>query len=233
MKKAGIIGIVVVALLVVVGAYALAQNKAAVLGIGDAGNKVYGWRYKMTVSVETPEGLKTGSAVREVSVKFEPRAGYKPHPYHVTTKVKGEAVVVDLGERGVLFALIDPDDYRFVFEAFPGPPGLTLEGAEFYSSLVAGQKNLLEPDPKRNPRLAKFSNKNDYRTISLILPDELSSFYGMGVVLKEISVEISNSPLTQKVDGYLPSYSDESGFGDWFRGLPYGDPRRIGVDSFK
>jgi hypothetical protein len=24
------------------------------------------WRYKMTVEVETPEGLKTGSAVREV-----------------------------------------------------------------------------------------------------------------------------------------------------------------------
>lgn len=233
MKKAGIIGIVVVALLVVVGAYALAQNKAAVLSIGDAGNKVYGWRYKMTVSVETPEGLKTGSAVREVSVKFEPRPGYKPHPYYVTTKVKGEAVVVDLGPRGVLFALIDPDDYRFVFEVFPGPPGLTLEGAEFYSSLAAKRKGFLEPGSKRNPVFATFSDMKDYRTIRSILSDDLSSFYGQGVVFKGISIEISTEPLTQNVDRYLPSYGQESGFGDWFKGLPYGDSRRIGPDRFK
>lgn len=66
MKKTGIIGIAAVVLLVAVGAYALVQNKAAVPGIGDAKNKVYGWRYKMTVSVETPEGIVTGSAVRQM-----------------------------------------------------------------------------------------------------------------------------------------------------------------------
>ena len=32
------------------------------------------WRYKMTVVVQTPEGIKTGSAVREVDVScvFQP-----------------------------------------------------------------------------------------------------------------------------------------------------------------
>lgn len=232
MKKAGIIGIAAVMLLVAVGAFALAQNKAAAPG-GGTEDKIYNWRYKMTVSVETPEGLKTGSAVREVSIKFESRPGYKPHPYHVTTKVKGEAVVVDLGERGVLFALIDPDDYRFVFEAFSGPPGLTLEGAQFYSSLATGSKVVLEPGPKRNPVFATFSNMKDYKTIRIISPNELVSFYGEGVVLKEASIEISTDPLDQIVDRYLPSYSEESGFEDWFKNLPYGDSRRIGPDRFK
>lgn len=66
MKKARIIGIVAVVLLVAAGVFALAQNKVAIPGVGDAKNKVYGWRYKMTVSVETPEGIVTGSAVRQM-----------------------------------------------------------------------------------------------------------------------------------------------------------------------
>src|SRR4051812_15423843 len=62
------------------------------------------FRYKMTVTVTTPEGDKTGSAVREVSVT---------HGLHLTPEMqpavhlKGEAVVVDLGSRGVLFALLN------------------------------------------------------------------------------------------------------------------------------
>lgn len=224
MKKSIIVGLMAVVLLAAgVLAYAEKQEES----------KIYSWRYKVIVSVDTPEGLKTGSAVREAIVKFEPRPGYKPHPYHVTTKVKGEAVVVDLGERGVLFALIDPDDYRFLFEAFPGPPGLTVEGAEFYSNLAIGKKAFLEPGFKRNPVLATFSDVKDSKSVRVILPNDLAHFYGEGVVLKEILIEISNEPLNQLVDKYLPSYDDESGFKEWFKSLPYGDSRRIGLDSFK
>ena len=76
------------------------------------------WRYRITVEVETPEGIKTGSAVREVSnaassIRFGfPESTSPP-------EVRGEAVVVDLGERGVLFALIDWDSWREVSETFP------------------------------------------------------------------------------------------------------------------
>jgi hypothetical protein len=97
------------------------------------------FRYKMTVEVETPEGLKTGSAVREVNVVIA-------HPdiqgmNGTRAFVKGEAVVVDLGKRGVLFALLKgfkysyDHDYQVVFEAFPGPPGLTEEGLNYYTHL--------------------------------------------------------------------------------------------------
>ena len=57
----------------------------------------------MTITVDTPEGVKTGSAVHEISNSKGlfgfPDAG---NP----ADIEGEAVVVDLGERGVLFALI-------------------------------------------------------------------------------------------------------------------------------
>src|ERR1700722_17123777 len=61
------------------------------------------WRYKMTVTVETPEGVKMGSAVREVT---------RYRVFNLTTKwtyrfkVRGEAIVIDLGKRGTLFPLL-------------------------------------------------------------------------------------------------------------------------------
>lgn len=56
------------------------------------------WRYKMTVTVETPEGIKTGSAVREISNSLQ---GNNWPDVGNPAGVRGEAVVVDLSKRGV------------------------------------------------------------------------------------------------------------------------------------
>src|SRR5689334_19573264 len=62
-------------------------------------------RYRVTVTVETPEGIKTGSAVREASMYHE--TSILPDQggtfYNIA---KGQAVAVDLGKRGVLFVLL-------------------------------------------------------------------------------------------------------------------------------
>lgn len=98
MKKTGILGLILV---VIAGVGALAMS-----------DKPSGsWRYKMSVVVETPEGEITGSAVREMGNSTPliqlPDVG---NP----AGVRGEAVVVDLGARGVLFALIsDKSDNEF------------------------------------------------------------------------------------------------------------------------
>ncbi len=205
MKKSIIVGLMAVVLLAAgVLAYAEKQEES----------KIYSWRYKVIVSVDTPEGLKTGSAVREAIVKFEPRPGYKPHPYHVTTKVKGEAVVVDLGERGVLFALIDPDDYRFLFEAFPGPPGLTVEGAEFYSNLSIGKKSILND---HFPWLVTFLDSSDPKTIKAINKDNIRKILGKDTILSEISIEMTNEPVTWgKINQFLKWFGKEKiGSGFW------------------
>ncbi len=61
-------------------------------------------RYKMTVTIETPEGDRVGSAVKEAVKHTEksilPEQGGTS--YQVT---KGEAVVIDLGSGGKVFAL--------------------------------------------------------------------------------------------------------------------------------
>lgn len=63
------------------------------------------YRYRLTVEVDTPEGLKTGSSVIEVSTAVTGKYSI-PNPGKVEHRIRGEAVTVDLGKRGVMFALL-------------------------------------------------------------------------------------------------------------------------------
>jgi hypothetical protein len=182
------------------------------------------WRYKMTVSVETPEGIKAGSAVREVYA----RAGFRILG-GTTSKVsvKGEAVVVDLGERGVLFALLSnaygPDyGFRVVSQAFPVPgrhPGTGIKSAQgirYYKSLK-NEKVVLPISAY--PTIVSFKDMNDPKSIEVILEsvpagmpvhskfkiqtNRFEEFLGKGVRLKDITLEITEEPLTW---GFIKTY---------------------------
>ena len=68
---------------------------------------VYPWipvRYRLTFEVETPEGLKTGSGVQMASsISYPEFLTLGRNGGH--SDVEGEAVPVDLGGRGTMFAL--------------------------------------------------------------------------------------------------------------------------------
>ena len=68
-----------------------------------SGCGTYDWHQKLTVEVETPDGVKTASAVTEVSW-WENR--FFKDGAALQSKIKGEAVVVDLGNGRYLFALL-------------------------------------------------------------------------------------------------------------------------------
>lgn len=187
-----------------------------------AGNKNYAWRYKMTVSVETPEGLVQGSAVRQMGNdtggSFIPEAG---NP----ADVRGEAVVVDMGKRGVLFALISSDSDMEFYSAFPIPGqaphngGSTPEGIKYYASLPAGTKGTLSPaEFPGYPKLVAFTDMKDPKSVTqaqvwerqpdnvyALKQDNMEKLFGKGVHLKDITLEITKEPVTWGVvDKYLP-----------------------------
>lgn len=186
------------------------------------------WRYRMTVTVETPEGLKTGSAVREVKVdagglKLTPEMG-------PSVEVIGEAVVVDLGKRGVLFALMRGAmhgvDYAksIPFDAFLyAGGGATREGIEHYRHLK-NAKAVLEPE--QYPTFARYKIKNDPSTAEIVyqieyydghneqgkstgtharIKDNLEDAFGVGVKINQITIEMTDDPVTVEVQRYLPS----------------------------
>jgi hypothetical protein len=79
----------------------------AALGLRVVGGNSY--RFKVTVEVETTEGLKTGSSVYEVSAVNRPKL--LPEEGARQIEQKGEAVVVDL-DSGPIFVLMSGRNLR-------------------------------------------------------------------------------------------------------------------------
>ncbi len=176
----------------------------ALTGIAQAGIFSDSWRYKMTVTVETPEGIKTGSAVREVSVTH----GLALTPQmHNIPKLKGEAVIINLGQRGVLFALLK---------------GATLGedyGADIPVYALGGRdkKGKAELPPALYPMFVHFRNLNDPKTLENVISvssngrlsdtgkvteDRMEEIFGKGVRLEEVKIESTDEPVTHLIKKY-------------------------------
>lgn len=160
------------------------------------------WRYKMTVTVETPEGLKTGYAVREVVFTDGPKL--LPDVAGANWSVRGEAVAVDLGQGKYLFALMDIDgSYRIVHDVFPYSPASGQNIVRYYKSLT-GQKKVLEHN--QYPTLVTFTDIKDPKSVVAVDRDNLAGPFGVGVTLKDITLEMTEEEVTQIVDKILPNF---------------------------
>lgn len=209
------------------------------------------WRYKVIVSIETPEGIKTGSAVREMHVVDTPNI--LPE-VHASIDVKGEAVVVDLGKRGVVYAVMGTDDYYTVFNAFPVEGATTAGGIRYYKSLKPGTSASLALQDR--PMLVTFKDPSDPKTVTLayhagmehyeipsegggtagedrpkVFEDNMEALFGKGVKLKGITVEMTDEKVTRGIAGkYLPKFNED--YWNWVSGLDYSSPVRLGPNNF-
>src|SRR5271163_3009383 len=77
---------------------------------GDTPKRTF--RERLTIYVETPEGVVSGTSVTEHSIRFQDGwlGGLANH--QVISGARGEATVVDLGHRGLLLALLANDPTR-------------------------------------------------------------------------------------------------------------------------
>lgn len=166
-------------------------------------------RYRITVTVETPEGIKTGSAVREAARYKEP--SILPDQggvfYNIT---RGEAVVVDLGQRGVLFVLLGgEDEAKQIFNLFSG---------------VQKVRHIELLSKNRPLRLFYFRNISDPLTVSPAqdvikcsphvedcgngmreLPLlTMEKAFGSGVTLKSFDVTQTKQSFNDDVQNFLP-----------------------------
>ena len=213
------------------------------------------FRYRMTVTVETPEGIKSGTAVREVISQLYP--ALTPPGGRIT--VKGEAVVVDLGARGKLFALLKGAgiwgvDYGAMIPStvfpIPGEPygggALTPDGVRYYGRLKQGRA-VLTPD--MFPMLVRFRDLNDPATVENVYEmeayedntpghypmtkfrlkaDNFEKMFGQGVKLKDITIEITDDPVTKGVERILPWFNGP----DKSLGIGMFDPTRPGPENY-
>lgn len=190
-------------------------------GCGLFGNSIR-YRYRLTVEVDTPQGLKRGSGVIQVDTsKSEGLEGS-----HIDSRVTGDAVAVDLPGGQTLFALLDKA--HDVVACGVIPPGR----AKAQAAAAAGNYDpnewreeiedikarsgvcdlpRLGPSPFPNdgmvnqwPSLVHFRDIHDPRTLERVDPDDAAATFGAGVRIRRITVQMTNDPVTTGIEKRLP-----------------------------
>lgn len=173
------------------------------------GEQLPTYRYRLTVEVETPEGLRTGSSVIEVRT-HEGAAFPGPEAASTHSRIRGEAVAVDLGPRGVLFALLNSPDRQtgaggYAWALLPNRPTSGRdadERRENYRALRA-VRGRVELPPDRYPMLVRFRDISDPATVEEIEPGVLSRAFGDGVRIRQITVEMTDEDVTSGIESRL------------------------------
>lgn len=158
------------------------------------------WRYKMTVTIETPEGIKTGSAVREVHVRTEPKILPEQSPIHY--RARGEAVSIDFGDNRYLFYTMGTDDAFLVLSCAYGVDMYSYEAIKYYSSLKGNSVSLLDKKCLASP-FVTFKDIKDPKTVTAVDRLNLAATFGAGVTLKDVTIEMTDAPVTREIDKYL------------------------------
>src|SRR5258706_8123461 len=173
-------------------------------------------RYPLALEADLDGKPATGSGVIEVSygknLKLLPNEG----EFHIN--VRGEAVALDLGQRGMLFALLKGgEDSRsgaeyIVLRAFNFPGGALPSPVEKGVGDVRKLSGKVELPLTSLPLLVRFRDINDPRTVEKVDPLNL----GPGVKLTPATLEIvpariwpitwlgiTGEPITKRIESKL------------------------------
>ena len=162
----------------------------------------YNFRYRITVEVDTPQGVRTGSSVWES--RASPGSGIPDSS--ISTGFSGEAVAVDL-PGGTLFALLKPpsldgdyavgvvsSQYRANHRDVGKDP---VDGWKEVRSRVQADRSLMTLEPRFYPLLARFGDLRKPASVQRVEPADLSTSFGPGVRLRRITVQVTKDRVTR------------------------------------
>lgn len=211
MKWLGVIGVLIVVALAAVVRYDIAYPGVTV-------------RYRLTLEAQVDGELKTASGVREVTYTKQPQLASQ---HELSIGYRGEAIALDLGARGTLFALLkEGADGR------SGPEWIVLRAFDFSGGSLPtpveeGVKQVSRLSGKRElpleslPRLVRFRDINDPKTVEGVHPFNIAERFGAGTKLVRATLEIvpPGEPITTGIDQklkWLPGYYDRMLDGERF-----------------
>jgi len=172
-----------------------------------------GHKYRLTVEVETPDGIKAASHVLAVT----PDRGYSRRG---RTQTSGDALFVDLGGGKNLLALLahvdktlDLDGINYVALRAYGAAG----GQRVSFNEMSRMRGVVPVRGELIPVLATFADPNDPGTMRTIAPDKLDSVLGGGFHLHGVTAEVVpngfwpidfggalGEPVTRGIEAKLP-----------------------------
>jgi hypothetical protein len=169
-------------------------------------------KYRLTVEVETPEGTKSASGVMSV----HPDRSYSRGGH---TRIKGDAVWVDLGGGKNLVALLahidktlDLDGMNYLaLRAYKGA------GRNVSFNEMSRQTGVVPVTGALIPVLVTFIDPRDPATARAVLPDDIGAILGGAYRLRGVAVEVVpngvwpldfggplGDPVTRGIEAKLP-----------------------------
>jgi hypothetical protein len=165
----------------------------------------YTHRYRLTVEVDTPEGVRSGSSVIEVTRKDFRWLPIRQGQYEF--RVRGEAVFVDLGAGRNVIALMAHGPRA---ENVDQMTSLAIEAYGHYKwneEAWAGRVKMQGPvelKPPLIPTLVTFSDLSDPKTARVLRSDNLESVFGPSVRFKRAWIDMTNAPAMTAIKKWLP-----------------------------
>jgi len=191
---------------------------AITFGVGGCSVAPEPIKYRLTLEVEVNGIVHTGSSVIETRWYYhEPflRGLVNGIPWVVQTR--GEAVTVDLGSRGVLFALLTgvetktrgsnqtyfPDDPQQILLTQFSPVGQGSITPDLLEKL-SHRRDVVKLPVAGLPMLVRFRDINDPTTAEQVNPNDLAASFGPGVKLKGATIAITDHHVTVGIEKTLP-----------------------------
>ena len=148
------------------------------------------YRYRLTIEVDTPEGLRTGSSVIETTTTDRTKSWGPPESRIISSRVRGEAVFVDLGEGRNVVALLahgDQGDDGLDFDWLI--PGVLGRSPVRNSNLIKTPGVYTVP-PYLVPTLVTFKKTTDPSSGLIISKSDFPRIFGPGYAFRRAIVEI-------------------------------------------
>jgi hypothetical protein len=173
---------------------------AVTAGLAGCGTS-YSWRQKLTVTVDTPTGPKSGFAVVQVEIQYGRQF---MSGNDVSPSVYGEATVVEVAPGKYLFAILNSPSSSWELYLPVWKDKLAGKPREQILSTIQSLREERDIPRESYPTLVAFNNTADPKTAREITINNLSSDFGSGYSLKFMRLEITNEPVTHSIGDYLP-----------------------------
>lgn len=169
-------------------------------------------KYRLTVEVDTPEGVKSASGVMSV----HPDRGYSRGGH---THTRGDAVFVDLGGAKNLLALLAHIDRSIDFDGinYLALRAYKAGGRDVSFNEMSKMTGAAPVTGALIPVLLTFTDPRDPSTARMVPPDDLETSFGRGFHLHGVSIEVVpnglwpldfggalGEPVTRGIEAHLP-----------------------------
>jgi len=176
------------------------------------------FRYRLTVEVDTPLGLRTGSSVIEVTAgEVGTTLG------GASAEARGEAVAVAIAPGQTLFVLLGSEASSawaagIMSGVTPKPDDPSISPDNRFGAHIeavrANRKLNTVPrwfPPVRGigepvtgyPIMVRFRDVRDPASVEQVNPDDLAASFGPGVTLRRITVQLTDDPVTTGIEKRL------------------------------